>query len=178
MDSQTTKYYSSRQESGIATALRWSVVSGSGARSFHPGDIISDEFLGECKTHMNVQTVIHIYINVWITIMSEAQSVFRKPVLFVDNGTQQLDNTWCVIPAKIIPTTIKIIDISPPGTKLVKVARTRISFQHTDMRSIFDAYCPPDDSTYGAIRIDLNGTSAWILPLHIFEHIFCAGGDL
>lgn len=95
-----TKYYSSKQEKMIAEYLGWKQVSASGARRFNPGDIISDRFLCECKTHENFVDRIEIPKATWEKISSEAFSVFRIPVLFIDNGTQKAENTWFVTPKK------------------------------------------------------------------------------
>ena len=36
------------------------------------------------------------YWSVWHKIVDESASQFKRPVLFVDNGTQSLDMTWCM----------------------------------------------------------------------------------
>lgn len=92
-----TKYYSSKQEKMIADYLGWSVVVASGARPFNPGDIKSIEYLCECKTHTSVQKRIVIKKSVWKKISTEAMSVTKKPILFTDNGTQKIEDTWCII---------------------------------------------------------------------------------
>lgn len=91
-----TKDYSSKQEHMIADYLGWSVVSGSGSRNFNPGDVRSTNWLGECKTHTEPQDQIVFYKSVWNKIQQEALSVFKQPVLFVDDGTQKISHTWCV----------------------------------------------------------------------------------
>ena len=91
-----TKTYSTRQEKMIARYLGWEVVSASGARSFCPGDVRSADWLGECKTHMRPQDRVVVELSVWNKIQEEARSVFKAPVLFVDDGTQKADHTWCV----------------------------------------------------------------------------------
>lgn len=102
-NSTPTKELSSKQETMIAKYLDWNVVSGSGARSFHPGDIVSDDYLGECKTHMTKQSKIVFYRDFWDKIKNEAMSQFKTPVLFVDNGTQTIEFTYCVLPYSAIP---------------------------------------------------------------------------
>ena len=89
-----TKYYSIKQEKYIAGVLGWQTVSGSGARDCHPGDVESDEFSGECKTHTSEKTSISIKQSWWDKIRSEASYRHRTPVLFVDNGN--IKNTWVV----------------------------------------------------------------------------------
>lgn len=92
----STKTYSNKQEKLIADYLGWEVVSGSGARNFNPGDIKSPQWLGECKTHISIVDRISVNYKVWIKIVNEAKSVFKFPALFIDNGSQNIDNTWVV----------------------------------------------------------------------------------
>lgn len=92
--SKPTKYYSTIQENTIANFLGWKVVAGSGARDLSPGDIIGESFLGECKTHTKKVDNIVFFADVWKKICEEAFSRFKYPALFVDNGTQQLSDTW------------------------------------------------------------------------------------
>lgn len=96
MDSNSAKYYSSKQEKMIADHLGWSVVTGSGSRSTHPGDVESDEWLGECKTHKGPGHKIKFDHSVWKKIVDEAASKYKFPVLFVDDGSQTMRNTWCM----------------------------------------------------------------------------------
>ena len=95
MENKPTKVYSSKQESMVAQALGWQVVSGSGAAPCAPGDVKSDDWLGECKTHASLQKIF-FDLDVWKKIKEEAYATHRKPVLFADNGTQDLKHTWCL----------------------------------------------------------------------------------
>ena len=101
MSDKPTKYYSSLQEKMIADYLGWSVVTASGARHFEPGDIKSSEWLAECKTHTKETDNVVIDKEVWKKIANEARGKMRKPVLFVDNGTQELKNTWAIFPKRL-----------------------------------------------------------------------------
>lgn len=94
--SKPTKYYSTIQENTIANFLGWKVVAGSGARDLSPGDIIGESFLGECKTHTKTVDNIVFFADVWKKICEEAFSRFKYPALFVDDGTQRIENTWVV----------------------------------------------------------------------------------
>lgn len=94
MNNEATKAFSSKQENLISYDLGWDVVSGSGARPTVPGDVISDDWLGECKTHVKPGQSILFSTEVWTKICQEALMKHRKPVLFVDDGSQKLDNTW------------------------------------------------------------------------------------
>lgn len=95
----STKDFSNKQEQSIAKYLGWNTVVASGARDFHPGDIINreDGWLGECKTHTTSDKDILFKLDVWKKIQEEAMTNGQlKPVLFTDDGSQKLENTWCV----------------------------------------------------------------------------------
>lgn len=47
-----TRYYSDRQEKQVAKAIKGKQTSNSGATGFQKGDILTDEWLIECKTTM------------------------------------------------------------------------------------------------------------------------------
>lgn len=120
-----TKYYSSKQESTISNYLGWTPICGSGAVACKPGDIQSDSWLGECKTHTERKDKIVFYQSHWSKIRSEAYSKFKKPVLFVDNGTQNENYTWCIIPKQAMVYGKEI-----PFMFSVK---TNISFDYKDL---------------------------------------------
>ena len=109
MNKDATKFYSNKQEKMIANLLGWSVVSGSGAAAGHPGDITCGDWLGECKTHTSPGKRIVFYSDVWGKIAEEATSKFKYPVLFVDDGSQTIYNTWCIFPYKSVARTDSII---------------------------------------------------------------------
>lgn len=96
----STKTYSNRQEKLIADALGWNVVSASGARNFHPGDIRSNTWLGECKTHISETSTIVFKESTWMKLEAEADSEHLDPAYFVDNGTQSITNTWVMFDHK------------------------------------------------------------------------------
>ena len=49
---ESTRYFSSKQEEYVAKIINGRTVSNSGAAKFTCGDVISDEFIIECKTKM------------------------------------------------------------------------------------------------------------------------------
>lgn len=110
MSSESTKFYSMKQESAIASALGWSRVTGSGARINYPGDVCSDEWMGECKTHTTPGHPVIFNFAVWDKIEKEAMSQFKQPILFVDDGSQDLAKTWCMIDVTrmTIPETVEL----------------------------------------------------------------------
>lgn len=89
-----TKYYSEKQERYVANKLGWEQVVASGARDFHPGDVKSDDWIGECKTRTKIIDKIEIKRLWWDKLVSEANSVRKSPALFVDNG--DIHNLWVV----------------------------------------------------------------------------------
>lgn len=91
------KECSERQERAIADFLGWNRVTGSGSRNFHPGDVVSDSWLGECKTHVGGGQNVVFMFDVWDKISNEAQSQMKHPVLFVDDGSQTIDSTMVMI---------------------------------------------------------------------------------
>ena len=100
-----TKAYSDRQEKLIARYLNWKQVSGSGARPLQPGDVICDEWLGECKTYITSGHPIIFKFDVWDKLEEEAISQFKTPALFVDDGSQTIDSTFVLIE---VPNGIEI----------------------------------------------------------------------
>ena len=77
----STKDFSSKQENQISKLLGWSTVSASGARNFHPGDIRSNRWLGECKTHMKCSDKILFKFSEYSKICKESTEEFRFPAL-------------------------------------------------------------------------------------------------
>ena len=100
--SDTTKYYSNIQEAQVAEYLGLQVVVGSGSRCYNPGDIKSERYLCECKTHTKIVNKLIFKKEIWNKINSEAISKFKLPILITDDGSQKLNNTWCLIPYSVI----------------------------------------------------------------------------
>ena len=120
MSEHSTKYYSSRQESMVASFLGWSVVTGSGSRPFHPGDVGDEHYLGECKTSEVETDRIKIMKSHWKKISNEAMGAHKIPVLFVDNGTQKPDGTFCV--------TRRLNRISAESYPAIRISDSSASF--------------------------------------------------
>jgi len=155
--SKGNRYFSDRQESAIASALGWNVVPGSGARHLYPGDIQGVDWLGECKTHATSNKPIVFDMKVWNKICKEAASRQRYPVLFVDDGSQKLEKTWCMI-----PESIDIAELWPNLNiqnypKLIKSTATFIN-SLLDIHTVY--YCVTNDSTM------------YILHFKLFEELF------
>jgi len=140
----TNKEASKLQEDMVAKFLGWNVVSGSGARPFKPGDVQNEHYLLECKTHTTEQTNIVFYTKHWEKISIEARSTNKYPALVVDNGTQKSQNTWVMIPKRVLPEKVfKIFG-------LVNTAKSEstITFRHEAAKSLYKAGHNDDKISY------------------------------
>ena len=107
----TKKEASDKQEKLIAKLLGWKQVTGSGSRNNYPGDVSGEEWLGECKTHVDEHRVV-FKEDVWHKISEEASSRFKYPAYFSDNGSQFEIFTWVIIRERELPSDYKIVDIT------------------------------------------------------------------
>lgn len=169
MSTMNSKQFSSLQENRIADYLNWSVVKGSGARPTAPGDIISSEWLGECKTHEVSGKPIYFNLNVWTKICAEAQSKFRRPALFTDDGSQSLSTTWCMFNVDLgMPSNVKYMPI--------KSNRSSISFEHTrQLQQYAELYAKQPDAIWCYVQkvdVDSHTMNVGIVPISIFALLF------
>ena len=51
-----TRFYSKKQEDKVAKVVSGKRVSNSGATSFNKGDVVTNDWLIECKTHTTMKT--------------------------------------------------------------------------------------------------------------------------
>lgn len=124
-ETKPMKYYSNKQEANLSNILGWKKIGGSGASPCAPGDIKASEWLGECKTHTK-QHSIYFDAGVWAKIKDEAFGHNKKPVLFVDDGTQKETHTWCLCLEKNINQSA-LVSIKLPFT-----VRKNVTFDHND----------------------------------------------
>lgn len=162
--SKPTKYYSTIQENTIADFLGWKVVSGSGARDLSPGDVIGETFLGECKTHTKKVDKIVFFADVWRKICEESSSRFRYPALFVDNGTQQLSDTWVL-------TVAHGVNLAKcTKYKLPVAVDVNISFEPEYLANIV-SYIKDAYNTITAFSTNFIRTDAIIMRLEDFREV-------
>lgn len=165
-----TKDYSSKQEKMIAYYLNWRVVSGSGAAPCVPGDVISYSWLGECKTHTSEKADIAFLDSWWQKIKEEAIVKHRNPVLFVDNGTQKADCTWCLF-------SLATLNGKVHEEKSLKIKKNAVNvkFNHLEMRREYRRMNTDRDviivftSKIGKSNPD---EIVGILPLEVFASLF------
>lgn len=156
----STKDFSSLQEKRVAEYLGWNVVCGSGARPCRPGDIESDEWLGECKTHQSCNQPIKFMASHWAKLCDEAMAVHKFPVLIVDDGSQKIDNTWCLFNLKTNPTSEIKFDAYPD-----RVGKN-ISFSNTTMKLHII------NNEIDGLKLINQKNVFGIVPLKIFAEVF------
>lgn len=112
----TNKEASDAQEKMIAKFLGWKQVTGSGSRPNFPGDIVGEEWMGECKTHTSPNHRIIFKKSVWDKICEEANSRFKFPAYFTDDGSQKSYNTWVLFKKMELPCHPPYTPSNPPYT--------------------------------------------------------------
>ena len=166
----TNKEASYKQEHMVANYMGWRVVSGSGARPFKPGDITSDHFLVECKTHTELQDRICFKRKHWEKIAIEAQSSTKFPILVTDNGTQDSKYTWVMLPLRIInncavPNSIDgLCDTSRKGTT--------VTFDPFDAMSLYKSKSADGQISLFIARWGAEGECLAIMPLSSFKEFY------
>lgn len=163
-----TKDFSSKQEKMIADFLGWSVVAGSGAAACFPGDIISDDWLGECKTHVERGKQIFFSRSVWIKICDEAFMKRRSPVLFTDDGSQRSERTWCLFSFRNIDNSL--VKTYPSD----RYCNKNITFSHEVLSDIYSK-CQRDCQGTGkspVMSIDWEDEKVGIVSLDVFRELF------
>lgn len=124
----STKEFSTKQEQMIADYLSWTRVVGSGSRPTYTGDVVSDEWLGECKTHIQPGHRILFDSSVWDKIVSEASAKFKQPAYFVDDGSQKDVRTWVMFMDMSLSSKYVVVDYPCPINKTT-------TFDHHDMKA-------------------------------------------
>ena len=72
-----TRWYSNKQEKQVAKAVGGRQVSNSGATAFNKGDVVTDDFLIECKTATKEVKSFAIKKD-WLTKLDEEQFAMDK----------------------------------------------------------------------------------------------------
>ena len=154
------KYYSNIQEKLVASMIDGKQVTGSGARPFHYGDVISDEWLVECKTHTEPGHNIYFGADIWSKIQKEAIFHHRMPALVVDEGSQKSQNTWCLIHKHNVDWST----YSLYGTK--NITTKNITLRNEDLQELYSTL---DYSQLYSFK--WNNKEVVILPLERFSEM-------
>lgn len=169
----STKTYSELQESRISSFLDWKRVSGSGSRPGIPGDIISEDWLGECKTHTKEGHKITFSAKVWSKIQDEASSKFKKPALFVDDGSQKLDRTWCLFPFTYTPYGLDLM--LKAGFSIMELpesfVRDNINFTLKQMETACKKAVGQKDSSGIIFEVRFGGMACAVCDLDTFKEL-------
>lgn len=160
-----TKVYSQIQEKRVGKYLNWGVVSGSGCRAGHPGDLMGAHFLGECKTHTDRGHKITFNLNVWVKLCNESQSIYKFPVLIVDDGSQDIKQTWCLFPVFVCPS---YTEFKPLSLNI----RKNIVFDPNDLHSIYLQDFNSAVDRFGVYTAEFNNETVCICPLSEFNKVF------
>lgn len=159
----TNKEASNKQEKMVADYMGWRTTSGSGSRPFYPGDVASDHFLLECKTHVEYREDITFHKKHWIKISKEARSVNKYPVLVTDNGTQKPQYTWVMVSNSLIISEsiddrLELINRSTSGNY--------ITFNHQTASSLYNEA----KGLYFSSKFD--NSNLLIMPLSTFRDFY------
>lgn len=163
MTSMNKKDYSTLHETTVANFLGWSRVSGSGARPNHPGDIVSEEWLGECKTHIRRGEKIKFEYKVWRKLLDEASSQFKRPAYFSDDGSQSVGTTWVMFLSQDLPKDFLVVQLPEVNQSYSFDGFSRLK----DMRSRID------DTEYSHLVyvIKMRDTYLFLTDLTTFKEI-------
>ena len=75
---EPTRYYSKKQEDAVAKKFSGARVKNSGATKLAPGDVLTDQFLLECKTRMSDSESIIIHKS-WLDKIKKEALFAGKP---------------------------------------------------------------------------------------------------
>lgn len=161
------------QEYKISEYLGWAQVPASGSRPFNPGDIVTDHWLGECKTHIAYGCDVIFRGSVWNKIEREAMSTFKYPILFADTGWANLAETWCVVPSKMV-NSARYIGVPEDHADRWKAS---IRFAHEQLGT----YYLEKNREYGnhpVVVSKLGSSNVAILPILYFKDFLASGNIL
>ena len=165
--------FATKQETKIAEFLGWERVSGSGAAPCVPGDVIADDWLGECKTHTSPDQRIFFDYEVWKKINEEAMAKRRSAVLFADDGSQNTKRTWAVC---------NYVSIERPfllEADLPFAVRKNISFDGAKQKGVLAVLSAKNVSPlsmfkYIVFRYTWNDSDVALMPLDTFKELINA----
>lgn len=165
------KDFSSAQEQLVADYLGegFYAVSGSGKNPANPGDVTSEHFIIECKTHTTKDYKIIFRRQVWDKLKQEALSQRKTPVLITDDGTQTIEKTWVLMDAKMVPLTVKKYIATQQIVK--QINRGSISVLESDLAEIYyKRYRDYGNQDIAYVEWDAR-TLVAIMPIRIFKDV-------
>lgn len=160
-----TKYYSNKQETVVANYLGWKRVAASGARPFNKGDVVSERWLCECKTHTAKVDDYKILFSVWRKVEQEATSCMKRPVLIIDDGTQNISNQCAVISMTFYDVPYKLLSydmIRGNDLSIHQNAKSFVFSHNVFLNMRKEEYC---------IRVKVNDIDIVVMPIEIFREL-------
>lgn len=166
----TNKEASYKQEHMVADYMGWRVVSGSGSCPFKPGDITSDYFLVECKTHIAPQTNVVFKKSHWDKIQIESQSTSKHPILVTDDGTQKSDHTWVMLPLFVISncTPVNVVD----GWSNTSRSGNTVVFNHATAQHFYLDKSISEQTSVFVFKWTPNSDLVAIMPLSAYKEFY------
>ena len=105
-----TRYYSGKQEKRVAKRVGGKQVSNSGATAFNKGDVITDDWLIECKTCTSPKSSMSVKKE-WLTKNAEEAFAMRKSynAVAIDFGST---DTYYIVDEKTFKMVIELLNDS------------------------------------------------------------------
>lgn len=104
----TTRYYSSKQEKYIARLLDGKQVSGSGSPHFCCGDVVTDNWLIECKTTTKPKESFSIKKE-WIKKNEQERMDLQKPFSALCFQFEEGGENYFIINEELFKSIIKVV---------------------------------------------------------------------
>ena len=108
---ECTRYFSSRQEKGVAKSLKGKTVPNSGAIMFGAGDVVLDNWLIECKTKTSPSESMSIKKE-WLKKNEEEAFAMGKPysALCFSFGDLHNDRQYYIINEDMFKKLVEILE--------------------------------------------------------------------
>lgn len=108
---ECTRYFSSRQEKGVAKSLKGKTVPNSGAIMFGAGDVVLDNWLIECKTKTSPSESMSIKKE-WLEKNEEEAFAMGKPysALCFSFGDLHNDRQYYIINEDMFKKLVEILE--------------------------------------------------------------------
>lgn len=171
MAEKATKAYSKKQEKMVADYLGGYPVGGSGAFAGAPGDVKTYDWLVECKTHVEPGQNIFFDAEVWDKIQKEAMGMHRKPVLVVDDGSQDAKKTWCLCRIDNL-NMVGVICASLPMAVRKNITAKHEKLEDALKQALKKNVVPGSFFEIGCYEATWCGEDVAIMPLSTFKELF------
>ena len=103
-----TRFYSNQQEKAVATALGGHKVANSGATPFYKGDVVTSQFLIECKTCVKEQKTFSVQ-HAWLIKNQEEMFEMGKSYSAVAFNFGPNSENYYVIDEKLFKTLVSLL---------------------------------------------------------------------